>query len=136
MFADDDARRKLERITHPRIATATLVRSRELESENEPLACYEATLLVEGGRADQFRPLVVVAADEHTQLERAVRRGLPEMEARARMRAQLPMSAKIAAADYVITNDGDLAQLDAETDRVLRSICLASGVAPSRYGLD
>jgi dephospho-CoA kinase len=134
VFADADARKKLELITHPRIAAAMLKRAGELEAVDEPLGCYEAALLVERGFADLCRPLVVVAADERTQIARAMTRDkLAESEVRARLKAQLPLSAKIAAADYVIDNSGDLQALIGKADEVLDAICEKAGVAPSRY---
>src|SRR5580658_10202629 len=57
VFADETSRRRLQAITHPRIAALTATRTAELAGR-EPLACYEAALLVENGLADAFRPLV------------------------------------------------------------------------------
>ncbi len=134
VFADPAARQKLETITHPRIAAATLARATELETEGEAIGCYEATLLVERSLADAFRPLVVVAAEERTQIARAIARDkLSENEARARLRAQLPMKDKIAAADYVIRNDGELASLEKSADDVLDAICRNAGIDPALY---
>jgi len=134
VFADREARKKLELITHPRIAARMLERAGELEAAEEPLGCYEAPLLVEGGFADLCRPLVVVAADEPTQIARAMARDhLAEDEVRARLKAQLPLSAKVAAADYVIDNGGDLGALIQQADDVLDAICRQAGVDPGRY---
>lgn len=134
VFADRGARKKLELITHPRIAAAMLARAGELEAADEPLGCYEAALLVEGGFAELCRPLVVVAADERTQIARAMTRDkLSEAEVRARLSAQLPLSAKVAAADHVIDNDGDLASLVRKADDVLDAICQKAGIDPARY---
>jgi dephospho-CoA kinase len=75
-----------------------------------------------------------VAADESTQVERAMKRdNLGEDEVRARLKAQLPLSAKIAAADYVVENNGDLASLGTRADEVLDAICAKAGVDPARY---
>jgi len=134
VFADPEARKKLERITHPRIAAAMLKRAGEFEAKDEPLGCYEAPLLVEGGFADLCRPLVVVALDERTQIARAMARDkLTEDQVRARLAAQLPLSAKVAAADYVIENSGDLGALLKKADEVLDTICQEAGVDPGRY---
>jgi len=134
VFADPGARKKLELITHPRIAAAMLARAGELDGADEPLGCYEAALLVEGGFAELCRPLVVVAADEPTQIARAMARDkLTEDEVRARLKAQLPLSSKIAAADHVIENNGDLASLVSKADDVLDAICQKAGVDPARY---
>ncbi len=134
VFRDPEARKKLESITHPRIVAATVQRASELETQGEPLACYEASLLVERGMADLFRPLVVVAAEERRQIAWArTRDGLAEAEARSRFLAQLPLREKLAAADYVIQNDSDLPALFARADEVLDAICARSGVDPARY---
>jgi dephospho-CoA kinase len=134
VFGNEEARRKLESITHPRIVAATLQRASDLEAQHVPLACYEASLLVERGLADLFRPLVVVAADERHQVARArARDHLSEDEARARLKAQLPLKDKLAAADYVIRNDGDLVALVTAADDVLDTICKNAGVDPARY---
>jgi len=134
VFADSAARKKLELITHPRIAAGMIKRAGELEEAGEPLGCYEAPLLVERGFADLCRPLVVVAIDERTQIARAMTRDrLSEDEVRARLAAQLPLSAKVAVADYVIDNSGDLETLTTKADDVLDAICKKAGVDPARY---
>ncbi len=134
VFSDAEARRKLEAITHPLIVAATLQRASELEARDELVACYEATLLVERGLADLFRPLVVVASNERDQIARAMARdNLSEDEARARLAAQLPLKDKLDAADYVIQNQRDLAALIARADEVLDAICQKAGVSPDRY---
>jgi dephospho-CoA kinase len=134
VFGDEEARRKLESITHPRIVAATLQRASDLEAQHEPLACYEASLLVERGLADLFRPLVVVASDERHQIARArLRDQLSEEDARARLRAQLPLKDKLAAADYVIQNDGDFVALVTAADDVLDAICQKAGVELGRF---
>ncbi len=134
VFADPEARRRLESITHPRIQAAKRARMSALEERGEPLACYEVPLLVEVGLTEELRPVVVVAATEAQQIERAMRRDrMSEADARARLAAQLPLARKIAVADYVIQNDGSLAQAETEADRVLEAICAKRGVDATRY---
>jgi dephospho-CoA kinase len=133
-FSDASARKKLEAITHPRIAAASQARARELADRGLPLACYEATLLVERGLADTFRPLVVVSAPEEEQVARAIARdGVSKEEARARVDAQLPAREKEAVADHVIRNNRDRAWLIARADQVLDAICEATGVDVARF---
>ena len=59
VFADESARRKLNAITHPRIAARARELAEALAGTGEPLACYEAALIVENGLTDALRPLVV-----------------------------------------------------------------------------
>jgi dephospho-CoA kinase len=134
VFADPRERAKLEALTHPLIRGLQKQRMAELAASGEPLACYEAPLLVEVGLASELRPLVVVWTDEATQIERAMRRdGLDESAVRARLRAQRPLAEKRALADYVIDNTGSRARLSDETDRVLDAICTRLGIAKERY---
>jgi dephospho-CoA kinase len=134
VFADPEARKKLEAITHPRIVAARLERASELESQDEPLGCYEAALLVEGRVADNFRPLVVVSATQRAQIARAMSRDkLSDKDARARLAAQLPLEEKAAVADYVIENNRDLATLLERSDDVLDAICKSVDIDPARY---
>lgn len=114
VFGDDDARRRLNRILHPQIGAASAQHFARLGALGAALVCYDAALLVEGGLADAFRPLVVVAAPRAMQHARLVARdGLTPAEADARLDAQAPIEAKVKAADLVIWNDADLATLRA-----------------------
>jgi dephospho-CoA kinase len=137
VFGDESRRKRLEAITHPRITALTLERAAALAAKGEPLACYEAALIVENGIADTFRPLVVVAAPEETQLERLIARdpSASEADALARIRAQRPLAEKVALADYVIDTTGTLADNASRTDEVLAAICGKLGVDASRYGI-
>jgi dephospho-CoA kinase len=134
VFGDPALRKRLEDITHPRIRALMQEQKRALAERGEPLACYEAPLLIEVGLAEKLRPLVVVRADEATQLERAARRdGLSQEATRARLAAQLPIEQKLALADYVIDNTGSLAETRARADEVLDAICRTLSIPPERY---
>lgn len=134
VFADPEARRRLEHITHPRIQALRDERLRELAARGEPLVCYEVPLLFEKGLEPGLRPVVVVHVPEALQLERARRRDqASEAMTRARLAAQLPLDEKAARADHVIDNSGELAATLAAADAVLRRICEGFGVDPARY---
>ena len=134
VFSDAAARRKLEAITHPRIARLMLERADELGRAGQPLACYEAALIVENGAQDQFRPLVVVSCPEEVQLARIrTRDTASQQDALARIRAQKPLSEKVAVADLVIDTAGSLEESERRTDEVLRAVCASLGVDASRY---
>jgi dephospho-CoA kinase len=134
VFVDDEKRRRLNAIVHPQVTKLTMARAAELGAQGEPLACYEAALIVENGVADAFRPLVVVAAPEDTQVARACARDAAnEAEVRARIRAQMPLAEKLKAADFVIENTGSLEDLNRKTDEVLAAICARLGVEVGRY---
>lgn len=134
VFGDDEKRRALNAIVHPLVTMLTMQRAAELGTAGEPLACYEAALIVENGVADAFRPLIVVSAPEEVQVARACARdAAAEAEIRARIRAQTPLAEKVRTADFVIDNTGSLADLDLRTDEVLAAICARLGVDEARY---
>lgn len=123
VFDDPSARQKLNAITHPRIGRLSAERIADAQNGPSPYVVYEAALLVETGIHRGFSALIVVAASTEVQLARSMARdALDEAAARARLAAQLPLSAKVEAADYVITNDGDLEALRVETHRTHRAI--------------
>ena len=73
---------------------------------------YEAPLLVETGAYRGLAALVVVSTSPDIQLARLlVRDQLSESAAQARLAAQAPLDAKLAVADYVVTNDAGQAEL-------------------------
>jgi dephospho-CoA kinase len=134
IFIDEAQRRKLNAITHPRIAALSLQRANELARAGQPLACYEAALIVENGGADSFRPLIVCACPEDVQAARLQsRERISQQEALSRIRAQKPTSEKVAVADYVIDTSGSLEENARQTDDVLRQICARFGVDLTRY---
>jgi dephospho-CoA kinase len=134
VFSNDAARARLNAITHPRIAALTLQRSTELAAKGEPLACYEAALLVENGMADAFRPLVVVSAPRAAQIARAMKRdGATEEAVRKRLAAQMPLATKIQSADIVVENSGSLETLLQRADQALFEVCAKVGVDVERY---
>ena len=98
-----------------------------------PYGVYDAALLVENGSYKLMQALVVVSAPRAMQRARIVRRdGLTEAEADARIDAQLPLEKKIAVADHVIENDGDLDALRERTEAVHRALVARFAEAASK----
>ncbi len=128
VFDDPGARQRLESILHPRIGALSMQRLMALKQEGHPYALYEAALLVENGSHRMMGKLVVVAVDEATQLARVkARDGLDDDAVQARIASQLPLADKIAAADYVIRNDGSLEQTRARVEAVHRALLASQG---------
>lgn len=120
IYADPSARAQLQAILHPLIAEESR-RQIEVAVIDAPVVVYDAALLVESGRADEFRPLVVVYAPRARQVERLMARdGLDEVAAEARLAAQMPIDEKAAWADHLIDNGGDRAQTEAQIERLWR----------------
>lgn len=107
VFTDAPARARLNAILHPRIAIETARRIGEARARDAKVVVYEAALLVENGIHRALDGLIVVSAPPEAQVARAVARdGMSEAEARARVSAQAPLEAKLAAATWVVDNGG------------------------------
>jgi dephospho-CoA kinase len=107
IFSDPSARKDLNRITHPAIAALAERRLGDLAREGHPLIVYEAPLLFEAGAEGRVDAVAVVSVDEDLQRTRLrARDGLNDAAAEDRIRAQMPLSEKVARADYVIDNSG------------------------------
>jgi dephospho-CoA kinase len=130
VFADPEARKALQAITHPRIGQLSAQRIAEARAGSTPYVVYEAPLLVEVGAHKGLDALIVVAAAERTQIARAeARDGLESEQARQRIAAQLPLARKLEVADYVIENDGSLDALAHATREVHARILERFGIA-------
>jgi dephospho-CoA kinase len=120
VFADPEARRRLEAITHPAIRKAMLEETARLAASGHDLAFYDAPLLFEVGLDAALDSVVVVWAPPEQQRARAVARGgLAPEEAEARLAAQLPLDEKARRADFVVLNDGPPEALGAKAARLL-----------------
>lgn len=112
VFSDEAKRRKLEAITHARIAQQSMAELAALGARGDIYGIYEAALLIETGSHRMMQAVVLVASKPEVQLYRIMTRdALSEKEARARMAAQWPLEKKMELADYVIWNDGSIAEL-------------------------
>lgn len=106
VFHDPEQLRRLEAITHPRIAA----RIDELVAAAPPeaLVVLDHPLLVETGQDRGLDAVIVVDVPEELQIERMMRdRQLSESDARARIAAQASRERRLAAATVVIENTGD-----------------------------
>ena len=114
IFGDDDARRRLEAIVHPRVRE-TLART--CECATSPYAIAAIPLLAEaGGRAAYpwLGRILVVDAPVELQRARLMRRdGVDEALAARMIAAQVSREARLAIADDVLVNDGHPDHLDA-----------------------
>ncbi|HEY5335084.1 MAG TPA: dephospho-CoA kinase [Mycobacteriales bacterium] len=109
VFADDDQRRRLEAITHPLVGAEVQRQSASVPADG--VLVYDVPLLAETGAAPGFDLVVVVEAPLEVRLARLAQRGVPEVEARARMAKQATDEQRRAIADVVLDNGGSQEQL-------------------------
>lgn len=119
VFADAQARRDLEAITHPLIGGLT----RSLMESAAPgrVVVHDVPLLVELDMAAGYHLTVVVGADVETRMARLTdSRGVTQADALARIAAQASDSARRAAADAWLDNNGTVEGLLAQVDALWR----------------
>ena len=109
IFSDPAARADLEQLTHPAIRALLEQRSAAARGEYQ---IHVIPLLVETGGRDRVDRVLVVDCSEELQIRRLqARDGATLEQAREILAAQASRAARLAAADDVIENAGDLAPL-------------------------
>jgi dephospho-CoA kinase len=108
VFSDPSRLERLNEITHPGIIHEMEVRIEELRKKHPgEIIVVDAPLLIEVGLNKKMDKVVVVYADELTQIERIMKRdGISREEAKRRISAQLPTERKVELADFVIDGTG------------------------------
>jgi len=126
IFADSALRERLNAITHPAVRSLACELIAAADAANPAaVVVYDVPLLAEAIAGGQvaFDLIVVVQADSETRLQRMIElRGLTPPEARQRIASQASDEERLALADVVIDNSGDLdnvlAQVDALWERI------------------
>ena len=103
-FVDDEQRTKLNSIVHPLVGAR---RMEIIESvPDDAVVVEDIPLLVETGMAPMFPLVVVVTAPEEIRVERLIKRGMDEKDARVRIASQAPEDQRRAIADVLLDNSG------------------------------
>ena len=124
VFSDADQLARLNAIVHPYVAVEQERRCRESAAKApHAVVIYDAALLIEAGAHKRMDKIIVVTADEQTQLARLkARNHLSGEEARQRIAAQMPLAEKVKLADYVIDGTLPLEQLRKEIQRIYEDL--------------
>ncbi|HEV7811480.1 MAG TPA: dephospho-CoA kinase [Leifsonia sp.] len=118
VFADQDARLRLNGITHPAVLRASTARFEQAAAEDpDVIVVYDIPLLVESANDYPFDLVVVAHAPADTRIDRLVRlRGMDPAEAERRIRSQASDDERLAVADVVIDTGGSLEHTLEQTD--------------------
>ncbi|MEJ0085367.1 MAG: dephospho-CoA kinase [Pseudomonadota bacterium] len=124
IFSSPAERRWLEELTHPAIRELTDGRSKARKGSYVMVAI---PLLVETGGAQRFDRVLVVDCEPELQLARLqARDGTPRAEAERMLAAQATRAERLAVADDVVSNNGDVAALRDQVERLHRQYVAAS----------
>ncbi len=120
VFHDDAALKDLENIIHPLVRNKT---NQIIEQQTaETIIVNEIPLLLEKKMESLFDFLVIVISSEKNRLERLTQRGLKKDQVIARMTKQVSDEDRKAAADFLIVNDGNLDQLEADVEKIWQTL--------------
>lgn len=125
VFEDGAQLKKLNDIMQPAISSAMADKINFWRLQNVPILVLDVPLLFERDydKNKLVDKIIVVTASEEIQLSRLENRDqLSNMEARNRVKAQLPMTQKIARADYVIDNNGRIEELQEQVTVLIKKI--------------
>lgn len=113
VFSDARAREKVNRIIHPHVLDRIKNQAVRLNKEDgAKLVGVEAALIYESGMDRMLNAVVVVSAPLEKRIPWLQKRNnLSRSEILKRIGSQMPLDEKIERADYVITNDGSMADL-------------------------
>ena len=127
IFSDPEQKSTLEAIVHPEVARRF---SDQVDAyrATDRIVVYVSPLLVELGLAPAFDVVVVVTASPHLRVSRvASDRGLSPDEVRGRMAAQATDEQRAEVAGVLIDNDGSLAELEPQVDRLWADLMARAG---------
>jgi dephospho-CoA kinase len=122
VFANEEKRKELEAIVHPKIKDRIYQEALKLEEFQKPYL-IDIPLFFEREGVYNINKVIVVYTPQEIQLERLIKReGLNELEAKQRINAQIPIEEKRKKATYLIDNSKDLNHLQKECERVKEEI--------------
>jgi dephospho-CoA kinase len=120
VFKDTESKRKLELITHPLIRLETILQAENGLENHAPYLVFVVPLLLESGAwTENLDHIAVVDCEKEMQIRRVMERSqLDRQDVLAIMAHQASRAERLAIADTVIHNQGDLASLEIEVDRL------------------
>ena len=109
VFAQPEARLRLQALLHPRILSALLEQETLLINQGKPLVLLDIPLLVESAHWRQkLDRVLVVDCSTDTQIRRVMQRsGMTAEQVQGIMATQANRAQRLSAADWVIDNDSD-----------------------------
>jgi dephospho-CoA kinase len=127
IFSDPERKAVLESIVHPEVARRFGERVDELRGTDQ-VVIYVSPLLVELGLGPAFDVVIVVTASPHLRVSRvASGRGLTPEDVRGRMATQATDEQRMEVAHILVDNDGSLAELEPQVERIWSDLAARAG---------
>ncbi len=112
VFADEDRRKRLNQIVHPRVIEEQDRLLSDVERKDpRGIAVMDAALIIESGGYKRFDKLIVAFCEREIQIERLMRRNnITREDAERRIAAQMSSDEKRRYADFEIDTSGPFDQ--------------------------
>lgn len=119
VFHDARKLKRLEEIIHPRVLGCLSEEAERFRKEEAGILVLEIPLLIETSSMHIVDKVLVVTAEQESQIKRLKDRyGANREEALLRIESQLPLSEKVKYADWVISTEGVLQSIKEHLQRV------------------
>ena len=119
VFNDKARLELLNSLVHPAVYRDTEGWIEEQREKKQPYILKEAALLVDTGSYKQLDKFIVVTAPFDERIYRVTERDKTDAEeVMARVKNQLPEEDKLKLADFIITNNGTLTELDEQVFKI------------------
>jgi len=123
IFNDVQKRKSVEKLIHPEVMKAAKdFKIKILAKKSDAIIVFEVPLLLEAGYEKIFDKIIVVYCSKEIAVNRVLRHGLSRKQALQRMRAQLPISRKKAAADFLINNNLSISNTKSQVKEIFKKI--------------
>lgn len=123
VFSDEADRGRLNAIVHPAVQSEIRRRIAQADQSGVQTVVLDVPLLIEGGLYRMVDQVWVVYADPEQQVGRIQTRDkVGEAAAWQRIRAQMPLADKLAYADTVIDNRGEISALEEVVRNLWQSV--------------
>jgi len=123
VFRDPRKRQRLEAITHPPVLDYLAAEAERFRNAGDSVLILEIPLLVETSSLGLVDKVLVVTAEQGTQIKRLQKRySISREEAMLRIKSQLPMSEKLKHADWVVSTEGALRSTREQVEKVWSTI--------------
>ena len=120
-FADENKKKKLNKIVHPALLKELRRQSKEALKDHG-IVVIDAALLLDWGWDKKVDLTIVIHASDKSKIARLVKKGYTANEAKMRLRSQLKLKEFRARADIIIHNNKSLNYLELRIKKILRTV--------------
>ena len=124
VFSDEEKRKELEDIIHPKINKERLKQIGKIKKKNtRAIIMVDIPLLIETNKQNTVDKVVLVYVSPQSQIARLMKRdGLSLEDAHKRLDAQMPIKNKKKYAYYIINNEGPLEKVQKKVKEIFQNL--------------